>query len=472
MEPNRLASLVGLLILVAIAAVILATHRPNDSAPTAMVPTDMGSALAPSAIAVKPRSTAAMHAVVRDSSLDTDGKLGRLQEFIGAGVWLPCVLHYMAQVHPTHAVAVAVEAFRAPDATVPQRLGIGGWLLGRHPSRGGELPPGFDREYAAWLVQAAIADNGDSLMVVTELGTETPVAHLAWWAGGHQGFPATSFPTDADRRVIPVLVRCLDAPDAVWPAQQGDCVHGEPGTSTRRNSQRQCIPLALAALKATETIPDLVRVLRGNGDINLRANAAFALGALTGEPRRRALEREIVEKAERNWLVRRFRGGTPRDRSLVFPFGHGLIEQGDAAGIRYLDPAWLAGTTNPGTAQAMLWWVKSRLEAVGSFRHARLIEFYRTALIHPVLAPIWRFDAHRASIPIGCPAPGQSLLEVRRSTLRNWENGLVRNFRCLVGGVRSNGFVELAPEIKAIADATGSPAIASVATEALTGWPP
>jgi hypothetical protein len=410
-----------------------------------------------------------MNAIVRDPALGVDEKIAHLKTFGEKRKgYFSSVLWNMNQVNPERTFDVGLEWFHLPGSTTSQRLEIGKWLLTRPFSRDQWLADsGFSREYAMWLVKTAIEDKGDSLMAVRS-GGETAVGQLAWWAAGYDGFSTASFPLDADRQVIPVLVRCLGAPDEIWPENQGDCIRGKPGSSTGRNYQRQCIPVALARLKAVDAIPNLERTLRNHHDLYLCMNSAFALGMLADEPRRRALEQELVECAKRGSVARFLKGnGIPGAKHSMFSFARGLLEQKDMAGIAYLGPEWFTEGSTLWTAADMIYWLDTRLAVTREIKDVRLVNFFQTGLSDPILAKVWRqdkkfmeTDKHLATV--------WSNPESRK----NWETYSSKTFRELLRQIKANNGVELAPEIKAIADSTASPDLAATAKETLKDWPP
>ena len=412
---------------------------------------------------------AEMNAIVQDPALGVDEKIARLKTFGEKHKeYFPSVLWNMNQVSPERTFEVGLAWFHLPGTATPRRLEIGKWLLTRSFSRDKWLAEsGFSREYAVWLVNTAIEDKGDSLMAVST-GGETAVGQLAWWSAGFEGFSAASFPLDADRRVIPILVRCLGAPDHVWAEDQGDCIRGKPGTSTGRNVQRQCIPIALARLKAMDAIPDLERALRNHHDLYLCMNSAFALGMLADEPRRRALEQELVDCANRGSVARFFKGdGIPAAKHAMFSFARGLLEQKDMAGIAYLGPEWFTEGSALRPAADMTYWLGTRLAVTRDLRDPRLAKFFQAGLGHPVLAKVWRLDKKYLEAD-------KFLADLWRneSSRKTWEANLVGTFRELLRQIKTNNCIELASEIKAIADSTTSPELAAAAKETLKDWPP
>jgi len=75
---------------------------------------------------------------------------------------------------------------------------------------------------------------------------------------------------------------------------------GKPGESSKRNTQRQQIPIALAKLGAAEAVPALERTLRTHHDYWERRHAAYALARLMDAEASGRVEQFLVANQEEN----------------------------------------------------------------------------------------------------------------------------------------------------------------------------
>ncbi|MCQ9208879.1 MAG: HEAT repeat domain-containing protein [Omnitrophica bacterium] len=180
--------------------------------------------------------------------------------------------------------------------------------------------------------------------------------------------------------MIPILIKCLSAPDNMYGKEQGCVIRGEPGESTGRNVQRQQIPIALAKLNATEAIDVLKEILMLHHDYWSRYNSAYALAILMNREDSRVLEKILKEKKE-YW-------------QFLFPFGKGLIEKGDDDGVEYM--AFKYSTyIKEDSLSSVLYMVEQRLEVLKNFNSKRTEIFYRQALEYKPLYNILVFDSKK-----------------------------------------------------------------------------
>lgn len=137
----------------------------------------------------------------------------------------------------------------------------------------------FITEYRKFLINA-IVNGGKEEFCVPKSYARTAVGEYAGIAGGISGPAGILFSDVADKKVIPVLIECLSAPDHLYPKEQGCLIRGKPGDATGRNTQRQGVPLALMQLKAIEAIPKLKQIVKEHHDRYLCANSKKALKVL------------------------------------------------------------------------------------------------------------------------------------------------------------------------------------------------
>ena len=155
---------------------------------------------------------------------------------------------------------------------------------------------------------------------IRETIPEMAVGEYAFLASDFNGYQGIDFAPFKDARLVPILIRCLDAPDTINSTKQGCVIVGKIGEPSGRNVPRQLIPVALAKLGDASAIKPLETVLFHHADINQRMNAAYALAKLLdSHDDRAAIGRKLLEQ--------------PDLLACRLSFGKGLIEAGDDAGV-------------------------------------------------------------------------------------------------------------------------------------------
>ena len=135
--------------------------------------------------------------------------------------------------------------FKNVERDSQQKVRIGRTLLTDTRFNGDEK---FIDVYAPWLIDQVIAQK-PQLKKVLPQGQLTAVGEYANIVNSFQGYRDENFSKINDKRVIPILIAALDMPDNVYPEhQQGCVVRGNPGESTKRNLDRQNVPIALALI--------------------------------------------------------------------------------------------------------------------------------------------------------------------------------------------------------------------------------
>lgn len=215
-----------------------------------------------------------MQQIIKQLDISHTEKIVRLRPYLQHDDSRMSALQYMSRVEKSAARDAAIALFRKETTTQTEKLRLGRFLLSS------VYPGKFLNEYAKFLTQAVLI--GEKEFTQThEMGSYTAIGEYAYIAAGFNGYRPAYFDKMKDKRVIPILIRCLNAADDVWPKNQGDLIRGKPGKSTGRNIARQNIPIALARLGATTAIPALQDILRTHKDHYLRKNAAESLAVLT-----------------------------------------------------------------------------------------------------------------------------------------------------------------------------------------------
>jgi hypothetical protein len=223
-----------------------------------------------------------MEHIVASQELTTEQKLSAISAYFAKEPYWPGVLYRLDKVDASRSREIALAEFRKPDTSRVHKCQLGNYLLRTQTPNLDRKPgdsPGFITEYRDFLIDA-IVNGGKAEFCVPKEDTQTAVGEYAGIAGGINGPVGILFSDVADKRVIPVLIECLSAPDHVYPKEQGCVIRGKPGEPSGRNTQRQGIPLALMRLEATEAIPELQRIAKEHHDLSLRQNATKALDVL------------------------------------------------------------------------------------------------------------------------------------------------------------------------------------------------
>jgi hypothetical protein len=224
-----------------------------------------------------------MEDIVASQDLAKEQKMAVISAYFEKEPYWPGVLHRLDKVDKSRTQEIALELFRKHNTSRIHKLQLGRYLLRTQTSKLDQShgdPPSFTSEYRQFLIDA-IVNGGIKEFFVPNTGTPTAVGEYASIAGGINAPVGILFSDVADQEVIPVLVKCLSAPDHVYPREQGDLIRGKPGEPTGRNTQRQGIPFALMYLEATEAIPALQEIVKEHHDRYLRDNATMALNVLT-----------------------------------------------------------------------------------------------------------------------------------------------------------------------------------------------
>jgi hypothetical protein len=221
-----------------------------------------------------------LEALSKSAELTQEEKIAALKKWTkrDSSLWI-MMLYRMKTLDAEEAQRVALQLFRRKDATRDVKYGLSRFLLRaqmRGRARKPDNPPGFISEYREFLVNA-ILSGGKKEFNKRRTGACTAVGEYAGIAGGIDPPTGVLFEDVSDKRTIPVLLQCLDAPDHIYAKDQGCVIMGKPGESTGRNTQRQGIPLALARLGAAEAIPRLKSIVDKHHDWYFRYNAAYAL---------------------------------------------------------------------------------------------------------------------------------------------------------------------------------------------------
>ena len=382
-----------------------------------------------------------MNKIVADNLLSAGQKIERLRGYFSKQEYWPGVLYRVYQVDPAEGDRIAAELFGKRDTSVKHKLQIGRFVLTRR-----DRPPSdaFVGAYAKFLVEAILEDKGAAFMRKREEGTETVVAEYAMIAGGFEGYSWEQFEKFKDKRLIPVLIRCLSAPDEVYGTNH-DNMGGKPGEPTGRDVARQHIPIALARLGAVEAAEPLKKALLAHHDYWLRYNSAYALSYLLERAESKEIERAIGDLKDKD------------ARLMFFPFGWGLIARGDPDGVPYMSFKYSSYFSMKDIC-APKYMLEQRLHVLKGFKDKRTEEFFREALTYEPLRSVLLLDAGKVEASPWPPfnEPGGGKAAQAEAQLRTMEDDIVKTYRAMLEQIQENKLASLCPLIAEIARKTRS----------------
>ena len=236
------------------------------------------------------------------------------------------ILYRLDKIDKEQTKNIALQLFRKKGTSQLQRFETSRYLLEQADTE-------FKHEYKEFLI-GTILNGGEEEFCKPRVDDYSAIGEYAGIAGGINRPKGITFDEVADQSVIPILIRCLDAPDNVYPENQGHVIEGKPGESTGRNTQRQGIPLALAKLHATTATKKLQEVLFTHPDYYLRYNSAYALAIIMPRQESLIIEQRLLDTEPDKYF--NFPSGKRPIKHFLFPFGKGLIEKEMYEGIKYM----------------------------------------------------------------------------------------------------------------------------------------
>lgn len=386
-----------------------------------------------------------MKSIAESSDPTKDQKIEKIRGYFAKTADWQMVVHWMAKVDKDMAEKAALEQFRRADLTRQQKLTVSHVILQVFD------PKDFGMEYAPYLLKAVL-DGGEKEFSTPREDTISAVGEYVFIASSFGGLNSKHWETIKDKRVIPVLVKCLVAPDNVYPKNQRGLVIGTPGQATGRNVQRQQIPIALAKLNAGDAVDPLWKVVRDHHDKYLRTNAAYALAILGDEKKRNEVE-GFLKSADQG----------KADRPMLFAFGRGLLDRGDRRGLEFvsLDMA-LQGSD----AAAVLLAAKGSLQAVGTCSISGLESYYQSVLGDKRLRALLAFDAEQIPAPGFWVDPVTGQASDPQAALRRLSPGVALLARVLADGVVAHRLTGLTGDLRKIAEVTKSQEVRETLTTA------
>ena len=315
----------------------------------------------------------ALNQVVIDKKITNEEKIKQIETYFADDPRSNKALQWIGRVDKELAAELMKKEFRNKNRSVSDRIELGELLLS--PNR--YYTPDFGKEYAPFLIEEILSSGTKTFNTKLDEHTKTAIGQYAYIASGFMGYSSEHFEFISDKRVIPVLIKAMDAPDKVYGEQLGCCIRGKPGESTKRNVERQQIPVALARLGAKEAIKPLRKVLTKHHDPCLRDNAAYALGVLLPPKKRQPVITQLKESKDHF--------------CHLFEFGKGMIHIGDDAGVEYMNFKYSYYYKEKDLA-SIIYMVEQRINIVKQLRSDKLEEFYRQAFKYKLFYNVLLFD--------------------------------------------------------------------------------
>ena len=384
---NRFAAAAGLSVTIALAAAPTPTAADSIAPP----PTEAAILVRSTQLTVEQKIAGLKAISLRDTRKGAAAKPATNAQPIDA----IRILHFL---DASEGAAFAQTIFRDQAASTDAKLRIGRFLLSHY--RVGEFVghDAFVTDYAAWLT-TEIRERGEAAFCKpTEQRAFTAVGEYAFLSHRFEGYKKMNFKPFEDRRLIPILIQCLNAPDNVYGEIVGEMVGdvrvpgAVTGKSTGRNTARQHIPIALVRLEAVQAIEPIRNTLQHHHDWYLRDNAAYAIGALAPMPELPAFVAymeglQVVDDA-----------GKPvydRDRYLhLFALGKGMLSVGRDAGIEYIGIAYSIYAHEKKLSE-MVQMLRERVDILKDIKSPRLAGFFQQVFADERLAAVLRLDEAR-----------------------------------------------------------------------------
>ncbi len=395
----------------------------------------------------------------RMTEIATSDQMGKEEKILALRAFLVLepaeqVLRIMVGVDRNAGQRVALEIFRAPGTSRATKLSVAHLLLI-------DLKvPGFMAEYGPFLIEGVLKGGEAEFMTPQTTHTPTAVGHYAFLASGFERFPADQFDKVRDARVIPILIKGLEAPD--WLARGGPGAElaeaVPPGQPTGRNVQRQQLPVALARLGAKEAVPALKRVIFTHHDHYLGNNAAYAVGVLADGPDWREVEGFLLQPEKKapsraTW-----------NDALLFSLGKGILERGDDAGVRYMALRYSVEMSDAradrSTPITVLRITSEHLKAMRGVRSPKAQTLYLDLLQYEPLRRVFSFDPAKLPEPKGLEQTGAQFFAGQR-------NRILQAWRDLLDGIVDNRCVSLAAPLLEAARESKEPEVRRLADEAV-----
>lgn len=390
--------------------------------------------------------------VTNSKELTLPEKVARLRELVRKEETRMMALYQLETIDAMAATNAAIMLFRATDTPRPTKLQTAHFLLeGIRPQREG-FPKEFVAEFARYLVHSVLDGGEAEFCQKLEESPTTAVGEYAYLASDFNGYKGIDFALFKDARVVPILIRCLDAPDNTFSANQGCVIRGKPGEASGRNIARQQIPVALAKLGDVRAVKPLETVLFHHADTNQRMNAAYALALLLDQKEdRAAIGRRLLVEPDLVWCR--------------LPFGKGLIEAGDDAGVEFLSMKHVGESADRmGFPNELFYHLDRRLDMLADFKSPKVGDFIEETLDFQPWRDLLLFKPGSAKI-----APNTYLHPPKdeAEALEQCAPGIIRTYGATLQCVKLNMLKSLSGKLEKISRQTRNETIRQMTDECL-----
>lgn len=370
--------------------------------------------------------------IVNRTDLSVSQKIEKIRPYVRKQDSQLQALSFMLQIDKKVAKETAITSFHASKISLTDKLILGDFILNQTPS------DDFQDEYAKFLLREVL--NGEKyFMKVNEQGAKTAIGEYVSIAAGFSGYNPALFNKMKDERVIPILIRCLNAPDEVWGEQQGCLRFGNPGDSSGRNIKRQLIPNALARLGAMSAVDALKKIVYTNHDLYFRSNSVYALGRL-------------IKTGEIDELIKKIKSIQPKQDQyyLLYYLGKGMIERGEVSrGIEFMSFKY-SRYYDEKEFNSIMYMLDERLAILKDVCNPATEKFYREALTYAPLKAIF-INA------------GSNYSEMAQKRV-------VDDYKQILKGIKDNRLSSLAALVIEISSKTKSKAIKDASNQLLISW--
>jgi hypothetical protein len=360
--------------------------------------------------------------ILQSPTLTKEQKIQKLEMFFDK--YPGHIAYLLIELDRSAARDIILKHFHDPRIPKAQKILLGRKLLQKLDAK--EIIP----EFKEFLVND-ILENINQFMRPQEDYASSGLAEYVYIASGFNGYQDPKlFDAFKDERVIPTLIKALDAPDWVWPKDQGDLIRGIPGMSTGRNVARQLIPIALTKLNAQNGIPALKGKFQKHHDMYLRMNSAYALGYLLGRDNKKEIEKQLSKE---------------KNKYVIFEYAKGSIAAGDYSALKYISlekyPLGLDWSS------ILYYNLEQNLSALAGVKDPGAKIFYSELIAYEPFRLLVTADFSK--IPVG-EKEWKMGFKSKEDYLNQQMHRIVKIYDQVVQGVELNGFTDLWADVKAL----------------------
>lgn|SRR3989338_4674819 len=372
--------------------------------------------------------------IFQSFTLTKEQKLQKLESFLDK--YPQRIAYLLIELDRGAAHEIILKHFRDTKISKIQKLELGRTLLQNLDAR--DIVPEFKEFLATDIVQ-----NIDEFMRPQDDYAASGPAEYVYIASEFSGYHDPKlFDAFKDERTIPNLIKALNAPDWIWPKEQGDNIRGTPGTPTGRNVARQLIPIALAKLNAKIAIPNLMDKFQKHHDEYLRINSAYALGYLLGKDEKEDFEKQLSREKNQN---------------LVFEFAKGSIAAGDYSALKYI---FVEKYPQGAQWSSILYDLEQRLSVLTGVKDPRTKIFYSALISNEPFRQLVMADFE--NIPVS-EREWQMGFKSKEDYLHQQMHRIVKIYDQLVQSVQLNNFNDLWDDVLTLGYNSSSSDIQTIA---------